>query len=158
MVFSGVLMSSAQESEKAKLSQFLDDWHRAAAEANFEAYFGSLAEESIFVGTDATENWAKKEFEAYSKPYFDKGRAWSFSAINRHIYLAENENMAWFDELLSTQMGICRGSGVLQKINGKWKIRHYVLSIDVPNENVGELIELKRTRDSLFIRSQSKQN
>jgi hypothetical protein len=37
---------------------------------------------------------------------------------------------------LSTQMKICRGSGVLVKIGNDWKIKHYVLSMTVPNENV----------------------
>jgi hypothetical protein len=31
--------------------------------------------------------------------------------------------------LLNTQMKICRGSGVLVKIDGEWKIKHYVLSM-----------------------------
>ena len=144
--------------EKDQLNQFLDTWHKAAAEANFEDYFGAMAEGSVFVGTDATENWNKKEFMAYSKPYFDRGKAWSFTVVQRNIYLAGSGSMAWFDELLSTQMGICRGSGVLQKMDGQWKIRHYVLSIDVPNEHVGELVSLKRERDSLFILSRSRKN
>jgi hypothetical protein len=29
---------------------------------------------------------------------------------------------AWFDELLDTQMKICRGSGILVKENKQWKI------------------------------------
>jgi hypothetical protein len=49
--------------------------------------------------------------------------------------------MAWFDEL-STQMKICRGSGVLVKIGNDWKIKHYVLSMTVPNENV-EVVKIK---------------
>ena len=144
--------------QKDQLEQMLDAWHKAAAEANFEDYFGAMAEESIFVGTDATENWNKNEFMAYSKPYFDRGRAWSFTAIQRNLYLAGSGGMAWFDELLSTQMGICRGSGVLEKIGGEWKIRHYVLSLDVPNENVSDLVALKKERDSLFILSRARKN
>lgn len=144
--------------DKDQLEQMLDAWHKAAAEANFEDYFGAMAEESIFVGTDATENWNKKEFMAYSKPYFDRGRAWSFTAVQRNLYLTESGGMAWFDELLSTQMGICRGSGVLEKIEGEWKIRHYVLSLDVPNENVSDLVALKKERDSLFILSRVRKN
>ena len=47
-------------------------------------------------------------------------------------------------------MKLCRGSGVLQKVDGTWKIAHYVLSIAVPNENVSELIALKKASDSLL--------
>lgn len=144
-------MSFAQDKDKNHLNALLDQWHKDAADANFEGYFGAMAEESIFVGTDATENWDKKAFQAYSKPYFDRGRAWSFTAVERNIYLQTGSKIAWFDELLSTQMGLCRGSGVIEKSKGEWKIRHYVLSLDVPNENVSALVALKKQRDSIYL-------
>jgi hypothetical protein len=28
----------------------------------------------LFIGTDATENWGKPAFQAFAKPYFDKGK------------------------------------------------------------------------------------
>ena len=94
-----VLSAQNLESEKQKVTQFLDQWHAAAAAANFETYFGALAEESIFIGTDATENWNKKQFQAFAKPYFDKGKAWNFKAIERNIYFSENGKVVWFDEI-----------------------------------------------------------
>jgi len=133
----------AQE-EKA-IDELLTNWHKAASEANFDNYFGYMTDDSVFIGTDATENWQNKDFRAFSKPYFDRGKAWSFTAIERNIYV--NGELAWFDELLDTQMKICRGSGVLQKIDGEWKIKHYVLSIAVPNDKVDELIKLKTKFD-----------
>src|SRR5262245_8515111 len=57
----------------------LDNWHRAAAKADFKAYFDAIADDGIFIGTDATENWNKKAFEAFAKPYFDRGKAWNFT-------------------------------------------------------------------------------
>ncbi|MDX1603535.1 MAG: nuclear transport factor 2 family protein, partial [Salinimicrobium sediminis] len=93
----------------------------------------------------------KPEFMEWSKPYFDKGKAWSFSTLERNIFLAEDEELAWFDELLDTQMGICRGSGVVVKENGEWKIKHYVLSIAIPNENVDAVTSLKAEFDKKFI-------
>ena len=146
----------AQDKDKEVLNQLLDHWHKDAADANYEGYFGAMAEESIFIGTDATENWTKKEFQDFAKPYFDRGRAWSFTAIDRNIYVQKKGGVAWFDELLSTQMGICRGSGILIKKRGKWHIKHYVLSIDVPNDNVNELTALKQKRDSTFIADRRK--
>ena len=131
------------QSEKQNITIILDNWHNAAAEANYEAYFGAMSEESIFIGTDAMENWNKQQFQAFAKPYFDKGKAWNFRAIERNIYFSENGKMVWFDELLSTQMKICRGSGVLVQENGQWKIKHYVLSMTVPNDNVDEVVKIK---------------
>ena len=110
-----------------------------------------MTDDGVFIGTDATENWQNKAFREFSKPYFDKGKAWSFTAVERNIYVGDSGEIAWFDELLDTQMEICRGSGVVKKENGQWKIAHYVLSIAVPNENVAELIKLKKEKDSLLL-------
>lgn len=134
--------SYAQNEEKA-INALLDDWHKAAADANFVAYFEKMADQSIFIGTDAGEVWNKTQFMAYAKPYFNAGKAWSFLALKRNIYFNEQHTIAWFDELLDTQMKLCRGSGVLEKINGKWLIKHYVLSMTIPNENAKEVINTK---------------
>ncbi len=131
------------QSEKQIITVFLNNWHKAAAEANFDAYFNAMAEESIYIGTDATENWTKKQFQAFAKPYFDRGRAWSFKAIERNIYYSEDGKLVWFDELLNTQMKICRGSGVLVQENGQWKIKHYVLSMTIPNDTTDEVVKIK---------------
>ncbi|MGB5818466.1 MAG: nuclear transport factor 2 family protein [Saonia sp.] len=142
----------AQEtSMKEQIHTVLDSWHEAAANADFDVYFSKMTDDGVFIGTDATENWQNKAFREFSKPYFDKGKAWSFTAVERNIYLNDAENLAWFDELLDTQMELCRGSGVLKKVDNEWKIAHYVLSIAVPNENIPELIALKKEKDSLLL-------
>lgn len=141
-----------QKTEIKEISQTLNAWHNAAATANFEAYFDLMTNDAVFIGTDAGENWQHSEFMRYAKPHFDKGKAWSFTAVERNIYPNESFEIAWFDELLDTQMKICRGSGVLRKEDGKWKIAHYVLSIAVPNENVEALVQLKAEKDSLLLK------
>ncbi|MDR5591554.1 nuclear transport factor 2 family protein [Christiangramia sp. SM2212] len=137
---------------KRQINKTIGKWHKAAAAANFDDYFNLMTEDAIFIGTDATENWTLPEFKKFSKPYFDAGKAWNFSTLERNLYVHENIRVAWFDELLDTQMGICRGSGVLMKENGKWKIHHYVLSIAVPNENVDELTLMKKDFDEKLIK------
>ncbi|MGB5360284.1 nuclear transport factor 2 family protein [Eudoraea sp.] len=141
----------AQGDDRKVVNELINKWHKAASEADFETYFGILADDGVFIGTDASENWQNDDFRAFSKPYFDRGKAWSFTNIERNIYIDESENFAWFDELLDTRMEICRGSGVLQKEDGKWRIKHYVLSITIPNEDVDHVSELKKEKDSLFI-------
>jgi hypothetical protein len=135
--------AQSQNIENQKIAVTLDAWHKAAAQAQFEAYFGLMTNDAIFIGTDAKENWNKTAFQAFAKPYFDKGKAWNFTAIERHIFFDATEKIAWFDELLSTQMKICRGSGVLVKVGNEWKIQHYVLSMTIPNENVNEVVKIK---------------
>ena len=114
-------------------------------------YFDSLTEDAIFIGTDATENWNKIDFQAFAKPYFDKGKAWNFTSIERHIYFSEDGKTAWFDELLDTQMKICRGSGVAVKIKNSWKIKHYVLSMTVPNDNTDEVVKIKSPIEDVLL-------
>lgn len=139
-----------QQSEKEKIAQVLDSWHLAATEARFQDYFDKMAEGAVFVGTDASEHWEKEAFMSFSKPYFDRGNAWAFTPLQRHVYFGEKGEVAWFDELLDTWMQLCRGSGVLVKEEGEWKIAHYVLSLTIPNETVDGAIELKKERDSIF--------
>lgn len=146
-----VLLSALLPAQNAEQSidQVLDSWHLAAAEANFEAYFSNMTTDAVFIGTDATENWELMAFREFSKPYFDQGKAWSFKAVQRNIYIDRGEQLAWFDELLDTWMGICRGSGVLKLEDGTWKITHYVLSAAIPNDDMQQVINIKKEKDSL---------
>jgi ketosteroid isomerase-like protein len=145
-----VMALQGQQTEKEKIDQVLDSWHQAAAKARFQDYFDKMSEGAIFVGTDAAEHWDKAAFMSFSKPYFERGKAWAFTPLQRHVYLKKGGQVAWFDELLDTWMQLCRGSGVLVKERGEWKIAHYVLSLTIPNENVDGAIELKRERDSVL--------
>ena len=136
---------------KEQITSVLDQWHKAASDANFDAYFKLMDHQSIFIGTDPEELWNKQEFMDFAKPYFDRGKAWSFTSVERNIYMDQNQKYAWFDELLSTQMELCRGSGILMLTDQGWKIRHYVLSIAVPNEDVDQLVALKKQHDQSLI-------
>lgn len=133
----------AQSTETKAINEVLNNWHKAAAEVRFDDYMNAMTIDAIYIGTDATENWSKKDFMAFAKPYFDKGKAWSFTPLERNIYTDKSEKIAWFDELLNTQMKICRGSGVLVKIGKHWKIKHYVLSMTIPNENSDAVVKIK---------------
>ena len=132
------------ENVKSEINLILNDWHKAAAEANFNNYFNAMSEDAIYIGTDATENWNKEEFIKFAKPYFDRGRAWNFTALERNVYFSSDMKTVWFDELLNTQMKICRGSGVLVlDEKGNWKIKHYVLSMTIPNDNTDVVVKIK---------------
>ena len=129
--------------EEQIVNATLDAWHKAAGEAHYAAYFEMMADDAVFIGTDANEYWKKESFKEFSKPYFDKGKAWNFTPLQRHVFFDKTGETAWFDELLSTQMKICRGSGVLVKVDGKWKIKQYVLSMTIPNDVSTPIIKLK---------------
>jgi hypothetical protein len=61
----------------------LDSWHKAAAEAKFDAYF-KMTEDAVFIGTDATEKQTR--FQEFAKPYFDKGRLEFYSIRTSYLF------------------------------------------------------------------------
>lgn len=136
--------SPVSEPEPEAVKVVLDDWHRAAAEGDFDRYFNHFENDSsIFMGTDATERWTVADFKPWAKPYFeDDGVAWTFTPTFRKVYFSENGKVAWFDEELDTpNLGPSRGSGVLVKQSGTWKIAHYNLAIPIPNSIVDDVVQ-----------------
>lgn len=160
LLFCLLFLSCSKKSSDIKITEdvqmhldageFLDNWHKAAAEADFDAFFDAIASDGIYVGTDEAEVWNKEQFAAFSKPFFDKGRAWDFEPIERNLYVGKSENYIWFNETLNTWMGVCRGSGVLKRTGNEDKpfvIQHYVLSVTVPNERIQDVIKVIEQTD-----------
>lgn len=127
---------------EAEVDALMDDWHNAAATADELIFFGSMTDDAIYIGTDASERWTRGEMIEWSKEYFKRESAWSFTTVSRNVVLNEAQNFGWFDELLDTWMGPCRGSGVVVKTEDGWKIKHYHLSIAVPNDQVDGYLNL----------------
>lgn len=144
LIFTGSI--SAQQNE---INNILNQWHLAAEQANFEVYFSHFTEDAHFIGTDASENWTVTEFKNYAKASFEKAPAWKFTPLQRNVEVTKNKQFAWFDEILtSSHLGVCRGSGVLVFENETWKIKHYVLSLIVPNTLAREVAKLKKVADA----------
>lgn len=144
-LFAVSFIYACKNTEKAvpgNLNGNLDAWHKAAGEANAEIFFGIMDSSCVYLGTDAGERWSKQEFYKFAKPYFDRGKAWGFKPYNRAVTFSDDKQLAWFDELLNTWMGICRGSGVAKYENGNWKLLQYNLPVLVPNEKIKKVIEV----------------
>jgi len=122
----------------------MDDWHDDAKNADFEAYFNRISNSARYIGTDTSENWTKKEFQFFAKPLFDKKKTWNFKTLKRNLFFSKDSSIIWFDELLDTWMGECRGSGILEKEKNEWKIKHYVLSVAIPNDKIQQIIAIKK--------------
>ena len=90
----------------------------------------------------------KDDIEGLHRSYFPNV---DFKTLERNIYISKNKGLVWFDELLNTWMGTCRGSGVIEKNQNQWKIKHYVLSVSIPNESINKVIKVKREIDSIFL-------
>jgi len=129
-------------SEKS-IHTLMEAWHHAAATADEETFFRLMSDDAIYLGTDKTERWEKAVFEKWAMPHFQKDSAWVFHAHDRVVYFSEDGQTAWFEELLDTWMGPCRGSGVLRhETNRDWKIAHYNLAMLIDNDDVREVIDL----------------
>jgi hypothetical protein len=53
-------------------------------------------------------------------------------------------------------MKICRGSGVVVKINNTWKIKHYVLSMTIPNDNTNEVVKIKSPLEEPILKTKQR--
>ncbi len=134
LLLPAALLAQAPSRDEAAVAAVLDDWHLAAARADETRYFDHLREGAVFLGTDATERWTKAEFQVWAHPFFQRGRAWSFHAKTRRIAFSVDGRTAWFDETLDTpNLGPARGSGVLVKEQGRWRITQYNLGVPIPN-------------------------
>lgn len=147
--------ANSNAGETQKVASLLDTLNATAARADYAAYFNCYDKDAIFMGTDATERWTRDSFAVWAKPFFDRGRAWNFSAMERNIYFSPDSTLAWFDELLRTQMKICRGSGVLVKRGEDWKLKQYVLSATIPNGLMDTVVSMKASIEELLIKEKT---
>jgi hypothetical protein len=129
------------ETDIARVSSVLDDFHHAASVADEERYLALLAPAAVFLGTDGGERWAGEEYRAFVHSYFSQGKGWTYSPSSRSIEVAADGRTAWFDERVENEWyGECRGTGVLQLLDGEWKIEQYNLTIPIPNEIAAEVV------------------
>ncbi|MEL6922732.1 MAG: nuclear transport factor 2 family protein [Bacteroidota bacterium] len=134
--------SNCEQEPLDAINSLLDNWHKAAAVADEKIYFSSMTEDAIFLGTDESEHWTRSEMETLMKEVFERDSAWDFKVDRREVYFDEGGQLAWFDEDLSTWMGDCRGSGVVQKTDQGWKIAHYNLALTIPNDKIDGVMKI----------------
>ena len=151
VVLVGSVGSATLENRQGEVAAALDAFHRAAAAADEERYLGAFAPEGVFLGTAPGERWTVGEFRAFVHPYFSRGRGWTYEPREggRHIGIGPDGAFAWFDEVLdNAKYGECRGSGVLRRIDGTWKIVQYELVIPIPNEIAPDVVTLIRALEN----------
>ena len=136
-----------QSTPEAEASAVVDRLHELATAADGPAYFDLFTPDARFVGTDATERWSVEQFRSYAMPYFSQGRGWTYHPRERVVTVLDIpcQCIASFDELLDNDAyGVTRGSGVLVRTDGGWKIQQYVLSYAVPNDVARDVTALIR--------------
>ena len=136
--------TTSEKSLADTLHTFIDAWHEAAAKADEDTFFGSMAADGIYLGTDASERWPRDTFRVWAAFAFDRESAWDFTPYQRELYFSDNNKYVWWEEMLETWMGPCRGSGVARFYDGRWQIQHYNLAVTVPNDKIEGFIELTK--------------
>ena len=133
-----VLIFPIAGDQRDSVNALLDGLHKDAHEGNYKAYFARYSPDAIFLGTDKTERWTIEEFKTYAKPAFVDGHGWTYKVIERNW--EGDGDIQWFDEILfNEKLGHCRGTGVVELINGEWKIAHYALTMLIPNSIAAEV-------------------
>ena len=141
-------LSFGVDTHQTKIDALLDGLHKDAHEGNFQAYFDRYTEDAVFLGTDKTERWSINEFKSYAKPAFADGHGWTYTVEERNW--EGTGDIRWFDEILfNEKLGYCRGTGVIQLQNDKWKIAHYALTMLVPNSIASEIGAQTKKADNL---------
>ncbi|MFZ4527577.1 MAG: nuclear transport factor 2 family protein [Undibacterium curvum] len=130
-----------------EVHRFLNEWHDDAAHSRL-SYFDKMTPDAVYIGTDKTERWTLDEFKTWAKPHFARPSAWAFKVNGRHLQMTEDQSVIWFDEQLTTAMGLCQASGVIRNTPQGLKIAHYQLSLAVPNELVDYLGKAVRQWES----------
>ena len=138
IVLLALLILSQNTWAQEKLDVLLNGLHQDAHEGNYETYFERYTSDAVFLGTDKTERWTIQEFKEYAKPAFADGHGWTYEVVERNW--EGSGDTRWFDEILfNEKYGHCRGTGVVEVINGEWKIAHYSLTLLIPNDIAAEV-------------------
>lgn len=145
------------EADRQAVDAVIDDFHDAAAKGDKERYLGHFSKEGVFMGTDDWERWPLPEFSEYVAGRFKDGKGWIYKPTERHVNFSASGQTAWFDEIpLSEKWGRFRGTGVLVREDGSWKVAHYSLTALIPND--AWEATLKLTKDAYTARDQKQNN
>ena len=133
------------------INQVLDNLHDAAAKGENARYLGVYSENAVFMGSAPEERMDKEQFTDYVNRRFTEGVGWAYQSAERNIFIAEDGNTAWFDEVITRMANgqNFRGTGVLIKENETWMVAQYNFSVPFANaiwEKVMEVIEAHNTK------------
>jgi ketosteroid isomerase-like protein len=146
LLFPFIAASEDSDVEMSAIGALIDGFHDAAAHGDKDRYLGYMTDDGVFLGTDEWERWPKHpDFVDYVGGRFKDGAGWNYRSVERKIRIADSGETAWFDEVVfSEQNGRFRGTGVVSKQDGEWKIAHYAMSFLILNENWPAVIELTK--------------
>jgi hypothetical protein len=82
LVFSCKPCEEKLQSEKQNITTILDNWHKAAATANYEAYFGAMSDESILLELMPLKIGTKNNFKRLQNRILIKEKHGTLKLLN----------------------------------------------------------------------------
>lgn len=127
------------------INKKMNDFHDAADKGDAARYLNHFSEDGVFMGTDDWERWPYDAFSKYVDKHFKDGKGWSYKPVKRFTNVSSQQGFAWVDEIVeSEKWGRFRGTAVLEKTEQGWKLKHYSLTVLVPNESWEEVSEVTK--------------
>ena len=112
----------------------LDDWHQAASVSDESRFFSHFTADAIILGARSSERSTLSLFRAWAEARFEDPALWLYTPRDRALNFSPDRQVGWFDELLyHPSHASNRGSGVLVRQNGTWKIALYHLALPIPD-------------------------
>jgi SnoaL-like domain len=127
--FAVTTLAVAQASPDATL----DALHQAGVDANPAAFTALLAQDVVFLGVDGAARLEGPSAREFFGEHLLQANTWTYRSSDRDMRLSPDGSVAWFDETLEhDQLGRGRGTGVLIRSSGGWKLAQYNLSVPRP--------------------------
>jgi hypothetical protein len=140
---------SGAESDRNEIASALDAFHAAASAADPDRYLEIAAPDVVFIGTDPEDRWQGATFREFVESAFAGGQGWTYVPSGRSITVSPDERTAWFDErLVNEWYGNCRGTGVLRRYDGGWRVEQYHLTIPIPDELARDVVAQIRSHEA----------
>ena len=130
---------------RSSIIKVLDSMHQGFRTKNFKLMESFLTEDGLYLGTDPSEVWSKKQLSQY----FDKSNRASkdlnYNILSRTILLGKNSTTAlcveqYYLSTMSDKMMVRSISKVVKR-DERWKIAFYSWNFIPKNEDIKKLNE-----------------
>ncbi|GAC1380381.1 MAG: hypothetical protein NVSMB45_03550 [Ginsengibacter sp.] len=130
---------------KSAITKVLDSMHHGFRTKNFKVMESFLTEDGLYLGTDPSEIWSKKQLSQYFDKNVKDTNNISYTILSRNILLGKNNNSAmaieqYYLSTMSDKMMVRSISKLVNKDN-VWKISFYSWNFIPRNEDIKKINE-----------------
>ncbi len=130
---------------RGQINKVLDSMHQGFRTKNFKLMESFLTEDGLYLGTDPSEIWSKKQLSQYFDKNVKDTNNISYTILSRNILLGKNNNTAmaieqYYLSTMSDKMMVRSISKLVNKDN-VWKISFYSWNFIPRNEDIKKINE-----------------